>query len=123
MIGGDDFQGAVLEAGDNGLHVLLGAQRRGHLVVAVEVAQALVGEGEMMRRGFAADLDAASAGLANQFDTARGGDVQDAQPAAGQLGQGDIPVDHDLLGRGRHASQSQPHALKSLMHNAAAGQL
>ena len=44
-------------------------------------------------------------------------------PAAGQLGQGDVAVDHDLLGRRRHAAQAQAHALEALVHDAAARQL
>ena len=123
MVGGDDVQGAVLEAGDDGLHVGVGAQRRRHLVVAVEGAQALVGEREVVRTGLAGDADAALSGPADQVDAAGRGDVQDVQPAAGQLGQGDVAVDHHLLGRGRHAAQAQPHALEALVHDAAARQL
>ena len=45
------------------------------------------------------------------------------QPAAGQLGQVDVAVDHHLLGRGRHAAQAQAHALEAFVHDAAARQL
>ena len=60
---------------------------------------------------------------ADQLDAAGSGDVQDVQPAAGELGQGDVAVDHDFLGRGRHAAQAQPHALEAFVHDAAAGQV
>ena len=112
-----------LQALDERLHVGLGAQRRRHLVVAVERAQAAVGQGEVVRAGLAADAHAAQLGPADQIDAAGRRDVQDVQPAAGQLGQGDVAVDHDLLGRGRHAAQAQPHALEALVHDAAARQV
>ena len=73
-----------LQAGQDRLHVVLGAQRRRHLVIAVESAQAFVGQREVMRTGFAADADAALLAAANQFDAAGRGDVQDVHAAAGQ---------------------------------------
>ncbi len=108
---------------DEGLDVVVGPQRRGHLVVAVEGAQALVGQREVVRAGLAADADAALPGAADEVDAAGRGDVQDVQPAAGQLRQRDVAVDHHLLGGGRHAVQPQPHALEALVHDAAAGQV
>ena len=51
---------------------------------------------------------------ADQIDAAGGGNVQDVQPAAGQLGQRDVAVDHDFLGGGRHAAQPQAACFRSL---------
>ena len=44
-------------------------------------------------------------------------------PTAGDLGQADVARDHDVLGRRRHAGESQPHRLEPFMHHAADGQL
>ena len=74
----------------------------------------------MVRAGLAGDAHAALLAAADQLDAAGRRDVQDVQPAAGQLGQRDVAVDHDLLGRRRHAAQAQPHALEALVHDAAA---
>src|SRR5579871_211445 len=59
VVARDDFQGAVLETADEGLHVALGSQRRSHLVIAIEGLQALVREGKMMRTRFPAHPHAA----------------------------------------------------------------
>ena len=71
VVGGDHFERAVAQPGEDGLHVGLGPQRRRHLVIAVEGAQALVGQREVMRTGLAADADAALLAAANQIDAAR----------------------------------------------------
>ncbi len=67
--------------------------------------------------------DAAALALADQLDGAGGRDVLDVQPAAGDLGQADVAGDHDVLGRGGHAAEAQPHRLEPLVHHAADGQL
>src|SRR5262245_38190342 len=77
----------------------------------------------MVRADFAGDADAALSSAADELDAAGGRDVQDVQPAAGDGGQLDVAVDHDLFGGGGHAAQAQTHALDALVHDAALGQL
>ena len=79
VVGGDHLQRAVVQSGEDGLHVGVGAQRRRHLVIAVEGAQAVVGQREVVRAGFAGDADAAPLAPADQIDAAGRGDVQDVQ--------------------------------------------
>lgn len=119
MVRGDHVQGALLEPGDDGIHIGLGPERRRHLVIAVEIAQAAIRQREVMRAGLAGDADAAGLAAADEVDAAGRRDMQDVQPAAGDLGQLDVAMNHDLLGRRRHAPQPQPHAFDPLVHHAA----
>jgi hypothetical protein len=48
--------------------------------------------------------------------------VQDVDFAAGQLGQHDVAVDHDVFGNRRHAAQAQPYAHLTFIHDPALSQ-
>ena len=76
-----------------------------------------------MRTGLAADADAALLAATDQLDAAGRRDVQDVDARPGQLGQGDLAVDHHLFRRRRQAAQAQTHALEAFVHDAAARQV
>ena len=59
MVRGDGVNDAADYALDDGFGIVLAAQRRLHFVIAVIGAEFCVGDGEMVRRDFAADFESA----------------------------------------------------------------
>jgi hypothetical protein len=68
MVGGDAVDGAVAQAVDQGLAVVLRAQRRVHLEARVEVADRVLGQRQMVRRRLAGDPDARLLGPGDLLD-------------------------------------------------------
>src|SRR5204863_1146672 len=64
------------------------------------------------------DANAALLAATDQLDAAGRRDVQDVDARPRQPRQGDLAVDHYLLGNGRIAAQAQAHALEALVHDA-----
>ena len=58
VVGRDGVDGAVDDALDDRFHVVIAAQRRLHFVIAVVARKLFVGDGEVVRRYFAADAQA-----------------------------------------------------------------
>jgi hypothetical protein len=123
VVGGEHLDSVVLEARDDRLDVAPGAQGGVHLVVRVEGAEPLVGQGEMVRARLGRHAHPAPLAFADQLDRAGRRDVLDMEPAAGDLGQADVARDHDVLGRRGHAAEAEPHRLEPLVDHAADGQL
>ena len=61
-------------------------------------------------------------GSANQLDAAGRRQVQQMQAGAGQPGQLEVAMDHQLLGEGRPAWQAELAAALSLVHHRAGGE-
>src|SRR5262249_43353417 len=85
--------------------------------------QAGVGQREVVRAGLAADADAATASPADQVHAARRRDVQNVEPAAGQLGQFDVTVDHHFLGGRWPATPAEAETPDPPVHDAALAQV
>ena len=123
MVAGDDVERAVLQAGDQGLHVVRGAQRRVHLEVAVEAAQALVGQ-EVMRADLGGDV-------ARRLSLARR--ISSTLPAVETCRMCSRPPVSSASAMSRWTMTSsaaagmprrpEPHALEAFVHDAAAGQV
>src|SRR5262249_41646643 len=123
VVAGDDVERTVLEPADERLDVLVGPQRRVRLEVAVEALQSTIGQQQVLWTNRPCDAYALVLAAADQFHAAGARDVQDVQAALRHLGQLDVAVNDDLFGTGRHAAQAEPHALRALVHDAAAGQV
>src|ERR1019366_4015393 len=118
MVGSDGIDGAVGDAGDHGVAVGGGAQRRGHLVVGVELADVFVDQREVMRRDFSGGMDAGLLGLADSVHGFGGGDVGDMNMRLGRAGQRNITSDNVSLGGVSHAAQAQAERHGPLVHGA-----
>ena len=87
VVGGDDVDGAVGQAGAQRLDVGGGAQRRVDLVDRVVGRGQLVGEQQVVRGDLGGDVPAARLGPADDLDRAGRGDVADVQPGADVRGE------------------------------------
>ena len=116
MVGGDDIDGAVLQSGQNALHVLTGAQGGidpGHRALGEYL---VLGEPEILGAGLTGQVDALLLHLADDVYAAGGGHVADVDVGPGLLGQHGIPHDHQLLGNSRSALQPQLAGYAALVH-------
>ena len=69
-----------------------------------------------MGRGFGGDPDAPLARFGHGPDGAPDAQMGDVDARPGGLGQADVPDDHDLLGGGRHAPESETAGRRALVH-------
>ena len=96
------------------------------LNIGSNVAHALVGEREVVRRGLGGDREAARLRGAHELDRARGGDVQEVHARAGELGEDQVAGDDDVFGRRRPArgcrggSTTSPSCMRAAARRASA---
>ena len=107
MVGGDGVDGAVLESGDDGLHILLGPQGGIDAGYGALGEDLILGEGEVLGAGLTGDVDALLLELPDDVHTAGGGDVADVDGGPRLLGEHGVPHDHQLLGDGGAAREIQ----------------
>ena len=86
MVGGDHVDSAVQNALNKGGSVLCTAERGIHLKPCI-LLQVLVRQNEVVRGGFAGDVDASGLGLTNELHALLGGDVAHMVGAANFLHQ------------------------------------
>ena len=138
VVGGDAVDGAVEEGGDDGLTVGLGAEGRVHLGVGV-VGQVVIqaaggylffGEGEVVRGGFAGDVEALFLGFADGAERGGCGDVLDVEVGAefffgfDVAEELDVALDDAGLGFDGHAAEAEAEGERAGVHagaGAAAG--
>src|SRR5262245_23981836 len=76
-----------------------------------------------MRARFARNTDAVFLPAAHKFHAACRGHMQDVESRTGQSRQGNLAVDHDLLGHGGVSAKAEANAFKSLAHDRITRQL
>ena len=118
VVGDDAVDGAVDDAGQQGIAVFLGTQGRIDLQGGVViVADGIFVQEQVMRGRLAGYLQAFRFSCTDHFQAACGGDVLNVQRAAGQTGQGDVAGDLDFLAFGgptQHAQTGGNHAFVDL---------
>ena len=102
MIGGDHVDGAVLDAFDQRLAVLLAAEGRVHLEIAAFLQVALI-QDQIVRRGLASDVNAFPFCPADQLDTFPGGNVANVERSARLLGKHKVTLDLLVFAGGANA--------------------
>jgi len=123
VVGGDDIDSAVAQAGHEGLHISAAAQGGIHLEIGVVLFQRLLGESQVVRHHLTGHPYPIILGAAHQFNPLGRGDVGDMDMSAGEFGQGNIAGDHHRLGNVGDARQAQPGRHPALVHVAAGGQI
>ena len=107
MVGDDGVDGAVKDALDDRLAVLLLAQRRVHAEVGVAASQQLVGHHHVVRRCLAGDPDPSGLGLTDQLNRPFGADVRDVDGGVGTFRQHNLPHGDAVLAGTVHAADAQ----------------
>ena len=88
-------------------------ERRRHLRVRVVGAERLVREEQMVRRHLAGDGNAARLRVPEEPHGGRRRHVGDVDRGPGEVGEGDVARDHDLLGRRRDPPQPEVASTRS----------
>ena len=122
MVAGDHVDRAVAQRLDHGAPVVLGAQRRRDLGEGPVALDLELVEREVVRGRVAGDPQAARLGGADRGQRPGGRDVREVQPAAGELDQAQVALDHHRLGRRRDPGQAEARGELPLVHHAVLGQ-
>ena len=123
VVGRDDVDAAVGEAGEHRVAIGRLAQRRVHLDVGVvgdRRRQHLVGQHEMMRRHLAGHARAARLAVAHGVERLPRAHVRDVHDAAGQLGERDVAQRHDRFGLAGNPAQPERRRVKAFVRDAVA---
>ena len=99
------------------------AQRRVHLHVGVvlhRLAEGLVSEREVVRRDLAGHAHAARLAVAHRAQRLARAHVRDVDARAGELGERDVALDHQRLGRAWDAAQPERRGAVALVRHAVA---
>lgn len=123
MVAGEDGDGAVGDAFEEGVHILRGPQRRVHFVVGVEAAHCFVGEGDVVRADFSGDGDAASARPPQDADAACRREVLAVDVSAGEFGELGVALDDDFFAERGPAGQAERGAHVAFVHDAFADEV
>ena len=107
VVGGDRVDGAVGQRVAQRGDVLVGAQRRVHLVDRVVAGEQVGGQQQVVRRHLGGDVDALRLGPADHLDRTGGGHVGDVHPAVGVPGEHHVARDDGLLGDAGPAGQPE----------------
>ena len=119
VVGGDRVHGAVSQAFEERLPVLLGRERRLHLGLGVVARDAFVGEKKMMGRDLTGDRKAASFCLAHGPESARGREMGDVKPGAGELREPNVARDCDLFRRPGNPAKPEGRGPVAFVHDSA----
>ena len=121
VVGGEDVEGAVFDAGDDGKPVRLGAEGRVHLEVGVVGGDALLGEGDVVGRGLTSDAQSARFGAAKNLDRVTRGDVLHVDVRSGVFGEDAVARYDKILGGVGPALEAKLQREGPLVHDGADG--
>ena len=122
MVAGDAIDRAVGDRRGDGTAIGFAAQRRRQLGEGAIVADLVLVEREIRRRGVAGDMQAARLGPRDRRDRRRGRDMGDVVARTGHRHEMEIALDQYDLGRGRNAGQPEPGGELAAVHRAAGGE-
>ena len=92
-------------------------KRRVHLEIRVEVLNRVIGQRDVMRADFAANLDPARLRFAQNPDAASGADMLAMNVMIAEFRQEDVAHDDRLLARARPARQAEKRAPIAFVHH------
>ena len=121
VVGGDRVERTVLQAFDDRLNVSGGSERRIHSEVRVSAHERLLGQGEVMRRGFGGDLHTSALCVAYQRHACPGADVTDVHRHVVRRCQRDLARSAAVLGCRRDALHTERFTDSALVDLAAFG--
>ena len=107
MVGGDHVDGALPQAGNNGMYVLSGAQGRIDPGQRPLGEHLVLGERKVLGTGLAGDSDPFFLHLPDNFHASGGGHMADMDAGPRLLGQHGVPHHHNLLRDGRPPLQPE----------------
>ena len=116
MIGANHVDRAILESGDDGIHVILCPQGWIHLGAGVEITAGFLSQGEIVWAGLTSHFHTTSLSLADQFDRAGCAQMGQMDRQTNIFGNQNIPGNHDLLSNGRDTPQTELETDQPFIH-------
>ena len=123
VIARQDIERAVGDSFEERVDIALRPQRRIHFEIRVEILNRLIGQGDVMRANFAADLHPARPRLAQEPHAPGRADVLAMNPMVAKFREQNVARDDRFLARRGPAGQTEQGAPVAFVHDAVADEI